>query len=424
MSCENATKDVSIDARGKVSKFAGNEAEYLSKVLEAETWSSTYCAGQSWVRSLEIAFAKKWGMQYAIAMNSGTSTLHACLVAAGVKAGDEVISPALTVVMNTTTTLHANAVPVYADIKEDTWTIDPEEIRRKISPKTKAIVVVTVYGLPVDYDEIIDIASKHNLSVIEDNAECFLSMYKGRLTGTIGNFSSYSFENSKHLSCGEGGIVLTNDEVGAKLVRKTGGHGFMSLGAGESRVVQAAGLDVSDPEFKRHDTLGWNYRMPEFCAAVALAQLEKLETLVDLRIKAAKHYDVILEETSCNFLRRQHVPDGWTHSYWCWSVLYIPENANGVSHKEFRELLKTAGGSTVRAAWSVPYLEPLMSTGAFRERLPHIYAGLMYPEGLCPVAERIQKGILQFKTSMRSKAEIKIEIDALRSAIHSVQMKE
>lgn len=421
MTSETSGKEHTFDARGKVSKFAGNEAAYINKVLEADTWSSTYCSGQSWVRSLEIAFAEKWGMKYAIAMNSGTSTLHACLVAAGVKAGDEVISPALTVIMNTTTTLHANAIPVFADIREDTWTIDPQDIRKKITQKTKAIIVVTVYGLPVDYDEIMEIANEHGLSVIEDNAECFLSMYKGRLTGTIGHFSSYSFENSKHLSCGEGGLVLTNDEAGATLVRKTGGHGFMSLGAAEARVVQTAGLDVSDPDFKRHDILGWNYRMPEFCAAVALAQLEKIDLLVDLRVKAALQYDLVLEETNCSFLRRQHVPDGWTHSYWCWSVLYVSENANGVSHKEFRQMLREAGGSTVRAAWSVPYLEPLMSTGAFKERFPAIYDDLTYSKGLCPVAEKIQRGILQFKTSMRSDAEIKVETDALRRAIQLVK---
>ena len=422
-SAVKSNEDLRVDSRGKISKFAGNELEYVSQVLNAETWSSTYCEGQSWVRSLEMAFSKKWGMKYAIAMNSGTSTLHACLVAAGVNAGDEVISPALTVIMDTTTTLHANAIPVYADIREDTWTIDPEDIKRKITPKTKAIIVVTIYGLPVHYDEIMAIAREHSLSVIEDNAECFLSMYKGQLTGTIGHFSSYSFENTKHLSCGEGGIVLTNNECGAAIVRKTGGHGFMSLGAVESRVVQAAGLDVSDPEFKRHDMLGWNYRMPEFCAAIALAQLEKIDHLVGLRVAAAQQYERVLEQTKCTFLKKQHVPDGWTHSYWCWPVLYLPNEANGVSHKEFRQLLKSSGGSTLRAAWSVPYLEPLMTTGAFRERLPHIYEGITYPQGLCPVAENLQRNILQFKTSMRSDEEVMKEVEALRKAILTVQTK-
>jgi perosamine synthetase len=195
----------------------------------------------------------------------------------------------------------------------------------------------------------------------------------------------------------------------------------MSLGAAESRVVQAAGLDVSDPTFKRHDVLGWNYRMPEFCAAIALAQLEKVTELVELRIKAAKQYDAILEETKCTFLQKQHVPDGWTHSYWCWPVRFLPGEANGVSHKEFRQLLKSAGASTVRAAWSVPYLEPLMSTGKFTERLPQIYHGLSSSEGLCPIAESLQRNIMQFKTSMRNDTEVNIEVEALRNAILSVQ---
>ncbi len=413
-----------LDSRGKVTKFAGNESKYVAKVLEAETWSSTYCSGLSWSRSLEISFAEKIGTKYAVAMNSGTSTLHACLIAAGVRAGDEVISPALTVIMDTTTTLHANAIPVYADIREDTWTIDPEDVKRKITPKTKAIIVVTIYGLPVHYDEIMEIAKEHGLSVIEDNAECYLAMYKGRMTGTIGHFSSYSFENTKHLSCGEGGIVLTNDETGATVVRKAGGHGFMSLTAGESRVVQAAGLDVSDPDFKRHDMLGWNYRMPEFCAAIALAQLEKVDRLVGDRVKSAQAYETVIQETNCSFLRLQHVPMGWTHSYWCWTVLFLPENANGVTHKEFRDLFRSAGGANVRAAWSVPYLEPLMSNGTFKERLPQVYEGISYAKGLCPVAERLQRNLIQFKTSMRDVTEIKIETDALRTAILAVQKRE
>ena len=111
-------------------------------------------------------------------------------------------------------------------------------------------------------------------------------------------------------------------------------------------MVQAAGLDVSDPAFKRHDTLGWNYRVPEFCAAIALVQLEKITELVEIRIKAAQQYDAILEETKCSFLRKQHVPNGWIHSYRCWLVLFLPDKANG-------DLIgsKTVTSTTTRSVW-------------------------------------------------------------------------
>jgi perosamine synthetase len=125
-------------------KYLGNELKYVEKVLNSESWSAT---SGNWNQALEKEFAALYGSKYAVALNSGTSTLHVALEACGVQEGDEVISPALTVVMNTTATIHANAVPVYADVNPDTFTIDPEDIERKITPKTKAIMVVSLYGL-------------------------------------------------------------------------------------------------------------------------------------------------------------------------------------------------------------------------------------------------------------------------------------
>src|SRR6185503_953102 len=119
------------------------------------------------------------GVRFAVAMNSGTATLHAALEALGVMPGDEVISPAITVIMDTTATLHANAIPVYADVDADTFNIDPDDVARKITPRTKAIIAVAIYGLPPDYDRLIEIASEHGIPIIEDNAQCVLSKYKG-----------------------------------------------------------------------------------------------------------------------------------------------------------------------------------------------------------------------------------------------------
>src|SRR5690606_31574350 len=139
----------------------------------------------------------------------------------------------ITVIMDTTATFHANAVPVYADVEEHTFNMDPKDVERKITKRTKAIIPVAIYGLPCDMDPIMALAEKYNLAVIEDNAQCMLNSYKGRKLGTIGHASSYSFENTKHISCGEGGMVLTNDEQLAEKVRKIGGHGFKNLRASE-----------------------------------------------------------------------------------------------------------------------------------------------------------------------------------------------
>jgi perosamine synthetase len=397
------------------SKYLGNELEYLKKVLQSESWSAT---GGSWTQMLEQEFAKKFKAEYAVAMNSGTATLHCALEAAGVLPGDEVISPAITVVMDSTATFHANAVPVYADVNPETFNIDPADVARKITKKTKAIIPVSIYGLPCDLDPILELAKKHNLAVIEDNAQCFLSTYKGRLTGTIGHMSSYSFENTKHISCGEGGIVLTNDEKLAEMVRKVGGHGFKNLRAAEGRIRLNQNV-FQNPNYKRHDVLGWNYRMPEFNAAVALAQLERLDELVDLRIKSARYFIEVMR--SCDFLVPQKQPEGYVNSYYTLGAVYEGQAAIGVSWEDFREEYVRQGGDGIYGAWSVPYLEPMIATRQFARRCPQVYENVRYEEGLCPVAEKLQKKLMQFKTNYRDLSLAEKKADVLFKTIKKFQ---
>lgn len=377
------------------SKYLGNELKYLEMVLQAESWSAT---GGSWNQALEQAFAKKFGMRYAVALNSGTSTLHAALEAAGVGPGDEVISPAITVIMDTTATIHANAVPVYADIDPQTFTIDPKDIEKKITSRTKAIIPVSIYGLPPDMESIMRIAKKYNLIVIEDNAQCFLSTYKGKLAGTIGHMASYSFENTKHISCGEGGMIVTNNEKYAEMVRKIGGHGFKNLKADEGRI--RLNQDVfQNPNYKRHDEIGWNYRLPEFNAAVALAQLERIDELVKMRVKSARLFIEVMSE--CDYLIPQKVPQGYTNSYYTLGVIYEGEKSIGIKWEDFRKEYIKNGGDGIYGAWSVPYLEPVIIERKYVRRYPEIYSDINYEKGLCPIAEYVQPKIMQFKTNYR-----------------------
>lgn len=393
------------------SKFLGNELEYVKKVFNSESWSSTE---GSWTGKLEREFSRKMGVKHGVAFNSGTSTLHAALEAVGVKPGDEVISPAFTVIMNTSSTIHANAVPVYADVLEDRFTIDPEDLERKITPKTKAISIVSIYGLPCEMDEIMYISNKYGIPVIEDNAECFLSTYKEKMIGTFGAMSSYSFENSKHISCGEGGILVTDNAEFAKRARKIGGHGFKNLMADEGRVK--ADLDVfQNPNYKRHDTIGWNYRMSEFLSAIALAQLERIDSLIDMRIKSAQIFLNAIED--CPYLIPQHTPEYSTNSYWSLGVKYLGEEKMGVSWKDFRKRYIENGGDGIYGAWSVPYLEPVMESRAFANRMPSIYDNIKYGKGLCPVAEKIQSQMMVFKTNYRNIELAAKKANALKKTI-------
>ena len=393
------------------SKYLNNEIQYLKKVLNSENWSST--AG-SWCQELESRFAERFESKYAVAMNSGTSTLHSALEAVGVGAGDEVISPALTVIMDTTATIHANAVPVYADINPLTFNIDPKDIRKKITDKTKAIITVSLYGLPCDMDEIMNISHEFGIPVIEDNAQCFLSTYKGKLAGTFGHVSSWSLENSKHMSCGEGGIITTNDENYAQMARKVAGHGYKNLGAsyGQIKLNQSV---YQNPHYKRHDEIGWNYRMPEFNAAVALAQLENLDEKVDLRIKTANMF--IEEMNSSNFIFAQHTPKDRTNSYFTLGALYNGYEELGVSWEQFREKYISFGGDGFYGAWSVPYLEPVMAERKFVKRYPEVYENVYYEKGLCPIAESLQPKLMQFKTNYRSIDLAKKKAMSLRKTI-------
>lgn len=389
------------------SKYLGNELKYLQKVLEGESWSAT---GGSWTIGLEQAFSKRIGTKYGVAFNSGTSTLHAALEAVGVEAGDEVISPAMTVIMDSTATFHANAIPVYCDIDENTFNLDPDKLEALITPRTKAIIAVALYGLSPDYDKILEIAKRHNIPVIEDNAQAILSFYKGKMLGTIADISSFSFENTKHISCGEGGMILTDNEEYAEKCRKLGGHGFKNLRAEDGRVRLNQDM-FQNPDYKRHDALGWNYRMPEFTAAVAYAQLERVDELVKMRQESARVFMEVMKE--CDFLIPQATPHDCINSYYSLGVRYLGKEKLGVSWQEFRKEYVEMGGDGYYGAWSVPYLEPVISEGVFAKRLPDIYENVRYEEGMCPVAERVQKQIMQMKTNYRDLELAKQKADIL-----------
>jgi len=414
------SKDIIDPRNDPYGKYNGNEIVYVSQALDTKTRSER----KPFTLQLETAFKEKFGMKYAITENSGTSTLHTCLAAAGVGAGDEVICPAQTVVMTATTILHQNAIPVFADIDPDTLNIDPKDIERKITSKTKAIYAVHMHGLPADMDAIMSLAEKHNLVVIEDAAQCVLGMYKGRIAGSIGHMSSFSFENKKHLSAGEGGIVLTNNEKFGTIVRKTAFNGYKILSAGQE-LRQLLPTEFQDPHYKRHDILGWNYRMNEVTAAVALAQVERMDFIVKRRQKVASYFYEAVDE--CTWIKPQLIPEGYVSSYWSFCALYEGELLLGRTWKDFYNAYKEAGGDGFYGGLSVVYEEIVIKDLQFIESgyLPS-HAGpceyaksFKWQKGICPVAEAVQPKIMQFKTNYRNLEDAKKQANILKNVILS-----
>jgi len=373
----------------KYGKWIGNELKYLKQALN----------GEAFVGRFESEFSKVFGINYAIAHNSGTSTLHSCLAAAGVGEGDEVISPAQTVIMNSFVILYQNATPVYADIDPDTFNINPKDIEEKMSDNTKAIIAVHMHGLPADMDPIMKIAKKHNICVIEDSAQCVLGKYRGRLAGTIGNMASFSFETKKHISTGEGGMVITDDADLAVRVRKAGGLGYKNLKAGQS-LTKVLPSEFQDPDYKRHDTLGLNYRMNEFTAAVGLAQLERIYFLVERRIACAELFLKAIED--CDWILPQKVPDGVENTYWTFTVRYERDD-----WKAFYNKFKENGGNGFYGGLSVAYEEPVMKNYNYI--------------GWCPIAEEIQPKMMQFKTNYRNMEIAKEQAQILKKTIGDME---
>jgi perosamine synthetase len=394
-----------------IKRIGSKEKKYVAEVLGTDFSSSKGC---NMVGRLEQSFSKKFGVKYSIGHTNGTATLHSALFAAGVRAGDEVIVPPLTMASTAMAVLHCDAVPVFADVNEETFQIDPIPVKKLITPRTKAIIVVSLYGLCPEMDEIMKIAKKYHLMVIEDDAQCFLGGYKGKVAGTMGHLSSFSFQSSKHMTSGEGGMVCTNSERLADEVRKFSVLGYASVSAKVGKITKA---DIQNPDYNRHICMGYNYRMSELCAAVSLGQLEHLDELVQRRIEVANLFNEAIK--GCSWLKPQKVPDYCLHSYWAFAVRLVHPKIRWV---DFRKKFMELGGDGIYAAWKLTYLEPMFKTMDFSGKekiIRKMHKGKLqsYKAGLCPVAEKIQRQILAFKTNYWDMARAKRQAQILEETI-------
>ncbi len=390
-------------------RFDESELNYVKEVLDSGFVCGT--AGNMNGR-LESKFAERMGLKYAVTFNSGTTTLHAALWALGVGYGDEVIVTPLTVVSCMNSILYCNAVPVFADIDPDTFLIDPEDIRRKITPRTKAIMAVHLYGEVCDMEPIMKIAREHNLGVVEDCAQCFLGTYKGQIGGTIGDIASWSFENSKHLTTGDGGILACNEEKLADTVRKLNSQGFRNATAVSGR-IRAAKEIFQNPRYKRHSHYGFMYRLPEVAAAVGLAQLEKLDWFVGLREKSAQYYGNAI--AGCKWMCPQKTPAGDRNSYFTYAVKMTNQDLDWM---DIRNKYVEYGGNGAYAAWALCYQEDSIDDIKKRHLGPIGLADSFNTEsGICPIAEKIQPQLMKFTTNQKNEEEMKIEADALHKTL-------
>ena len=383
--------------KNKFSKFNNKEIDHVLQALNSENKID-------FVSKLEKSFSKLYKVKYSIACNSGTSGLHAALFSLNLKKNDEVIIPALTVVMDAYAAIHLGCRPVFADVDKDSFLVTAKTIEKKINKKTKAIILVSLQGLPVDINPIKKLAKKYNLKIIEDNAQDFLGKYNKQLSGTIGDVGIWSFENKKHLSgCSEGGIIGTNNKELAIKIRKFAGIGYrhMSATAGRTSLSISA---VQDPNYERFDTIGLNYRMAQIVAAVCLGQLQSVKKIVDKRRKSAQYFREAIKE--CNWLIEQKIPKNTIHSHYTFSVRYKGDKYLNLSWKNFYKKYVSMGGDGFYSACINPYLEPSLK-GYYKE----------FKKGLCPTAESLQKEIMQFKTNYRNLVDAKKKAKILKKLI-------
>lgn len=385
-------------------RFTELEKKYVREAVENEFSTSK---NSLFNNRLEAEFKKLFGINFAIGHVNGTQTMHTALAALGVSRGDEVIVPPLTMSSTSLAVLQNGSIPVFADVDKDSFNIDPKSIIEKITTKTKAIITVALYGLSPDYDKIKEICKQNDIFLIEDNAECFLGLYRGKLVGTFGDFASFSFQASKHITCGEGGMLITNNEEFANNARKFSSLGYAGVSATQGKITRN---DIQDPEYSRHISLGFNYRLSEVNAAVALGQLERVNALVEHRIKVASLFNEAV--AGSDLLIKQSEPEGYKNTFWSYSLVLNVDNPESDWYR-FRNLFQKNGGDGYYAAWKLSYFEPLFQNIVQKQE----GVWQKYENGLCPVAEYLQPRMIQLKTNYWDISKAAEQAEILRETI-------
>ncbi len=358
----------------------GNEKKYLLECIESGWISSE----GPFVKEFEQKFAIRMNRKHGIAVCNGTAALDASVDALGIGAGDEVIMPTFTIISCIGQIIRSGATPVLVDSDPVTWNMDVSQIEAKITPRTKAIMIVHIFGLPVDVDPVLDIAKRYGLKVIEDAAEMHGQTYKGRSCGSFGDISTFSFYPNKHITTGEGGMILTDDDDLAETCRSLRNLCFQP----HKRFV--------------HERLGWNMRMTNMQAALGLAQLERLDEFVERKRRMGARYTEILKD-----LNGVQLPLAKTeyadNIYWVYGLVF--DDSTGMDAEEAMKRLAQQGIGTR------PFFYPMHQQPVLRKM--GFFEGESYP-----VAEQLYRQGLYIPSGMAlSDLQVTTVVDVVRAAL-------
>lgn len=333
----------------------------------------------------ERLVAEYVGVSHAVAVSSGTAALHLIVKSLGIGPGDEVLVPSFTFAASVNVLLYEGAIPVFVDIEPETYNLDPNDLEGKITPRTKAIMVVDVFGHPAEWDGILDIAERYSLKVIDDSCEAIGAEYKGRKLGQFGEAAAFAFYPNKQMTTGEGGVIVTNNAEVARLSRSLRNQGRGEMGA-----------------WLEHERLGYNYRMDEMSAALGVSQFRRLERLLEKRARVAAWYTAHVQK-----VKGVRPPIVKPHVRMSWFV-YVVTLEEGLDRGPVMRALKKEGIPS-RGYFSPIHLQPYI-----RERFG-------YRGGELPVTESVARRTiaLPFHTNLTLE-EIELVVEALDRALSSV----
>jgi perosamine synthetase len=366
--------------------------------------------GGTMVKGLERNFAEALGVTHAIACSSGTACIHLALAALDLEPGDEVIVPPITDIGSILPILWQNAIPVFADVDALTMVLDPNEVEKRITPRTRAVIAVHLAGMPCPMDELLSICKQHGIPLIEDCSQAYWAEYKGKLVGSMGDIGCFSLQQSKHMSCGEGGLMVTSNEAYAR-------HSLLFSDKAWPRESTSLGS-------ARFLFLSQNYRMSELAGAVAWAQLKKVKDTVTRRRARAVELSQLI--SGLEGVAVPHVYADTNPAYWLY-MLRITESSQ-TSAKDFGDALVAEGvPAWVRYIVDPLYLSPIFTT-------PQTYGTSGYPfsqfahqsfaRGLCPQAEQALSQVIAIHWNENYTPGQVVEIaTAIRKVAHHFAVK-
>jgi len=370
--------------------------------------------GGEYVKKFEREMSTKFKVKYAVSFNSASTALQAAVAALGIGPGDEVITSPFTMSATASAILLNNAIPIFADIDPENYCLDAESIEKKITKKTKAILTVNIFGGSSDFSKILSLVKKYNLKIIEDNAQSMGAKYGEKYLGTIGDIGVFSFNVHKHLQCGEGGVLITNNKnlaFRAQLIRN---HGEVIIDD-----LSGGGIQES--------IVGSNYRLSELHAAVAIEQLKKINKLNNPRVSLAKYLTSELEKFF--WLAPCRILENSTHVFYIYPIKFFTKKI-GVKRETFVKAMAAEGFVLGRG-----YMKPLYLMPIYQKR--EIYPGKNFPfvsrefktdaeyhKGDCPVTERMFERellITSICNSQRTKGDIDLFIKAIRKIEENIE---